>query len=701
MARVRTLLVLLTLVLVASVTLGSEPNTRPELVLLGLGDGGTDTVTIWAGQHYDAGDVIVGNTDEYFVVKISTQRTGWTMSQSHVIVCASPAEIPTNRGVYAPGQFPYQADHDPAVDEYTYLIPIGDFELDDVATIAVHVVVTNPQGVEETGWAYAWKGYFFYTVRGWQDVGVVDIVEPEGSVDAESDVLPRAAVKNYGNEASSFKAWLVLYDPTDSEVYRVSVNVVGLAPGGEQVLVFPTCNVGNNSGEWIVKCSLDLSGDGNPTNDYAVNWFLVRSGGGTYVDWGWEEVAIVPWSTSRAPVYKGGWLVFHQGNGLVYGGKGNKTGEFFCYDPFRNSWTELASVPSIGRPPYKGCRGITDNRDRVYLAKGNNTLEFWCYTISKDTWVRLADIPAGETRKRVKGGSDMVFVREMLGRISQSNDGYIYLLKGYKTGFCRYSVADDTWEEMADAPTGVKGKWGRGSWLVFDGVSKIYAHKAKYHELWTFDVNTHLWSETPLAGMPFVSPTYMKKKRSKDGGSADWFVGEIHGLKGGNTQEFWKYSPADNRWTELDTMPSDGTTCKRKRVKQGGDFVSFPAARVFYATKGNKTSELWRYRLPPEDYVPPSGPQADPVTVVRGAAMSVAPNPVTGGRAQVRLSLPKSSSGVIRVLDVAGRVATTREFEHLRSGSVDIDLGALSTGVYLIQAETDGIFLGEKVLVMD
>lgn len=176
--------------------------------------------------------------------------------------------------------------------------------------------------------------------------------------------------------------------------------------------------------------------------------------------------------------------------------------------------------------------------------------------------------------------------------VSEYGVGYVYFLKGYKQDFMRFNTLTRTWENMPDAPAGARAKWDKGSWLVYDGGGAIYAHKAKYHELWTFDLTSHQWGAR-LPGMPFQSGKTGKSKKSQNGGAACWFNNRIYALKGNNTCEFWMYDPGTQIWTELDPMPEVGTTGKRKRVKGGGDIVSLLGA--LWALKGNKTAEFWRY----------------------------------------------------------------------------------------------------------
>jgi len=44
------------------------------------------------------------------------------------------------------------------------------------------------------------------------------------------------------------------------------------------------------------------------------------------------------------------------------------------------------------------------------MTKGNNTQGFWKYYADGDSWEQIADVPLGNSNKKVKGGTDMVYV---------------------------------------------------------------------------------------------------------------------------------------------------------------------------------------------------------------------------------------------------------------------------------------------------
>jgi hypothetical protein len=251
---------------------------------------------------------------------------------------------------------------------------------------------------------------------------------------------------------------------------------------------------------------------------------------------------------------------------------------------------------------------------------------------------------------------------------------------------------------MPDAPTGSSGKdkYDKGSWLVDrrlprQGPRVIYAHRAKYHELFVFDTETEAWQPGQLGGMPYIGSTG-KSKKSKDGGSAASFGDYIYALKGGNTQEFWKYHVELDSWSEADPMPLLGSTGKAKKVKAGADIVG--VHDYLFALKGNKTLELWRYTpalyaLRPTLYAR-RGVQSGVMRDASGV-MRLSSNPVRAGFVTLRLSGPVAqwSGGpvMVSILDVSGRALQTATC-YLQM-ETSFDLRKLSAGVYLLVLQYD------------
>ncbi len=516
-----------------------------------------------------------------------------------------------------------------------------------------------------------------------QDVGIVGINIPMGTYSPGAVVAPAVTFRNYGNVLADFEAWLFISDPTGALHYSAGTNVTNAAPG-TNVLVdaFPACTL-DHVGDWTVECSTAMSGDMRPANDILFGGFR------TALVWG--QLKPMPRERTGKQVKDGAWLAYHAGNGLIYAGKGNRTGDFYSYDPAADEWQSLSSIlhGTEGKLPRRGACGVTDGSNYVYVVKGNNTLGFWRYDIAEDSWHQLRDVPRG-TSRRVRPGASVAYVKT-------GDTGYVYLLKGRKTDFYRYNDVADTWEILEPAPYGTYRKWLEGSFLVYDGDHTVFAHKARYHELWAYNTQTGSWDAARRSGMPYVS-VRLRGRRAKAGACGTWFDGGIYALKGGNTSEFWRYNPAIDHWTEFDSMPAWGTSGRFRRVGRGGSIVS--AGGALYALKGNRVNEFWRYG-PAE--VAGSHAAREGVMAERLALgdwrPAVGPNPLSGNL--VRLTLGgKSLSGPasVRLYNTAGRCVGVWK-PVLRNGAADLDLRHLAAGVYLVSIEADGHSATRKLVV--
>jgi len=525
----------------------------------------------------------------------------------------------------------------------------------------------------------------YIIVKGRRDVGMVAIAAPAGSVQP-GPVTPQATVRNFGTRRAATR---VFFRINSTPVYSESIDLAAGVPYADTTLAFPPWPA--SVGYFTARCSVACSGDEVSGNDVAARPFLVTTGQN-----GWTERTPMPLVPSTRNVKDGGWLAYDASSGLVYASKGYKSGDFYSYDPQRDSWAALEQLPADveGKLPYKGSVGCTDGSGTVYATKGNNTQAFYRYAAAADSWRRLADVPLGTTNKKVKGGTDAVF-----------HDGSVYLLKGYKNEFWRYAVATDSWHALPDAPTGTNMKYGPGSFLVYDHEHTVYCHKSKYHELWSYDLARDTWNPAPLTPMPLLSYTG-KTRKSKDGGSAAWLGDGFYAFKGANTQEFWQYFPSGDSWVEQETIPAVGSTAKKK-VKAGADLVTVGDVTIL-ALKGNKTNELWQYVPGALDDLHWTSGARGGVTagVMRDAsdAMRMLPNPLRPGFATVMLAtrseLPDNSVVSLRIYDAAGRQVRNQALSVGRgASSVVLDLRSMDPGVYMVKLQSGDFATTQKLAV--
>jgi hypothetical protein len=140
-----------------------------------------------AGQHTDAGDVLVWNDTNNLYVRYVTEG-GWCITEMHLDVAASLEDIPQKNGNPIPGHFEYSKSSRSCVQEETFTIPINPDWFNSCSLyIAAHAVVRNSgqngngKGRTETAWGAGsdfpgknWATYFNYnlqTIERYPEVG--------------------------------------------------------------------------------------------------------------------------------------------------------------------------------------------------------------------------------------------------------------------------------------------------------------------------------------------------------------------------------------------------------------------------------------------------------------------------------------------------------------------------------------------------
>jgi hypothetical protein len=581
-----------------------------------------------------------------------------------------------------------------------YLLPQSAFDCGGAVQASANYrlgasVALPVQGAGASANVAGWWGFWFPDIGATPllDVGADGIVAPVGTIDSGAMVLPEAMLSNHGDLSATFDA--AFYITLDgAPVYGDTERVSGLGPGSSLPLTFREWPRPHAPGSYVARCTTMLGADAHPENDSTSDWFVVTSRPPSQA--GWQPRESLPGTTK---VKDGGAVGCDHASGLVYALRGNKTLDFYAYSPADSSWSPKAGV--LPGPDSRGVGkggALCAGGGWVYATKGNNTLEFYRYRTSDNTWLPAGSVPPGDGRKKVKGGTSLAFA-------SRNDSGFVYLLKGIGTEFYRYDVAQDSFFELAPAPTGDRAKWDKGSWIVYDGSRYIYALKARYNELHRFDVWNEQWLEpTTLEEMPLNSSvTGRANKKAGDGGCAAWDGQRIHALKGNNTQQFWRYAPESDgdTWVELESIPQSCFLGERKRrVKAGAGIAWDPNSAVFYALKGNKCNQFWTY-APGNVQVPAQRLRRDGVTQesrIDEVRSTIFPNPTRAG--VLLASIPSSIThhSTISIYDALGRRVSAPAVRGSAAGAW-FDAGSLPAGAYLVRVSADGRAVTLKLVV--
>jgi hypothetical protein len=513
-----------------------------------------------------------------------------------------------------------------------------------------------------------------------RDVGATAITAPAEFVDSGAAVVPICSLANTGQRSESYEVLLRI--GTD---YEQSVTVSAHAPHTCIGVTFPAWTAGR-AGLQVIRCSTRLAEDDVRVNDRRTGYVLVTGASPA----AWHRLGDLPFGDRGRAVKDGGCLAYGESNGeaYVYALKGNRTGEFYRYSITDGRWQALDTLPATGashrkRPVRKGACLVAAG-SVVFAAKGGNTVEWWRYD---SLWSERVGVPSGQ--KKLREGVGAAAVR-------RGDTDFVYLLKASGTReFYRCNVRNGIWETMADAPPGSSGHpFKNGSALAFDGVRTVYALKGKDNEFFAYDPAGDRW--TTRAALPLAGSTGRRKKAGAGAGLASLGGPDragIYALKGGGTNEFWKYEADSDYWFQMTDMPEGGG----RRVRAGGALAS--SGLLLYALKGNNTREFLSFGLAGPvcgfGQLWSQGVQAGSSPVV--PELSVSSNPVAG-RLGVRCLLPAGTRGTLKLYDMTGRMVKVLLQVRSRASS-ELRTADFARGIYTLVLETAAGRFTHKLVV--
>ncbi len=502
------------------------------------------------------------------------------------------------------------------------------------------------------------------------DVGVIEIIAPTDTVDSGAIILPQAKVKNFGNTTVTFDATFFI----EGVKWSSTKPVIDLTPNEERVIEFDYW-IADSVGSFTTKCTIQLSGDMNNTNDKEEGQVFVK-GGISYG--GWFKVGEVPLEPDRKRIKSGGGIT--RCGDKLYILKGNNTRSLYWYIPNEPTAAFEETIPfGFGKKVKKGGAITSDGNRFLYLTKGANTREFWRYDTQNKVWDSLPLVPIG-AGKNLKGGTGMAYL-----------NGFVYLLKGSKTNeFYAFDCANNTWIETL--PPALEGNYpgkgyGDGSCLIAYDDNTLYALRGKYNELYKYDISAHTWEKD--SSMPFTHPMWNKKKKVGEGAGMTLKNGKIYAFKGNNTKEFWSFDPT-TKWAGLETIPK---LPDKKYVKGGGGLCIWTDGTI-YALKGNNTTSIWKYT---SEYLPLviSSSNIGTRELTRKTFVQINSNP-TKGLTKVYYNLPKREVAVLKIYNTLGNLVYSA-----KSDKGKFTIKKLPAGIYLLRFESaSGGYKEEKKLIV-
>ncbi|MCX7785525.1 MAG: choice-of-anchor J domain-containing protein [candidate division WOR-3 bacterium] len=536
-----------------------------------------------------------------------------------------------------------------------------------------------------------------------RDVGVhsqIGIIEPK-NIRQPGLLSVMAMVHNYGNTQEDFRVFMKITGGQLIAPYYEYVDVQDLDPGNDLIITFPHFRTDTGYNVYTVTCSTALVGELPQylNNNVKRNTFTV-SPQRTY---GWSVLDYIDY-----PVGDGGALTYVGGgtNPGIYALTGNKRNYFYYYDLVENQWYMKSPMPDYHIEPNrytvgKGAALCNDGINTIYAVRGNKTADFYKYDISNDTWIKLESVPLGAKKKRIEGGTGLIYVNkpDELGEIHN----YIYLIKGSKTReMWIYDIANNTWSLAQESvPQGPSGKGVEyGSATATDGYH-IYLLKAKHNEFFKFNVANNTWEQRQSLPLPAVKP----------GGALAFIYKQpenkpcLYAFRGGNTRHFLLYNDSANSWKIKEDIWV--SPYRPKNIKNGAALVS--GNNAIYALKGNKTQEFLKYVPPPtsSEKEGPSYPptSSDPALLstsseINQTRFTVQPNIITANKVLLKYQLANLTPITIKVYNITGALITTNTYQvENKTGIIPIDITHIASGIYFLKVESDGIKKLDKIII--
>lgn len=352
----------------------------------------------------------------------------------------------------------------------------------------------------------------------------------------------------------------------------------------------------------------------------------------------------------------------------AYVGTGVDTAEqvkndLWKYDPFLDSWTQVASLPGVARRNAvafsigsKGYIGTGFSHAESLL--GTELSDFWEYDPTSNQWTQKANYPS--TAVYFATG----FAVEGKGYICGGKRGP----NNYTSALYEYNPMNDSWTARASFPGGVR--YQLSSFVIENSAYVgLGTDQDMYrNDIWEYKPSQDQW--TQKADLP-------ASERAASHTFGIGFRGFVcMGTNGGYLDDLWEYNPYDNSWSVRATYGGS----KRK----GGIAFTLLGHGFVGLGKGNSGKKQSMYEYIPGAWVG--------TKELNDLSYELYPNPAT-----TSLNIQHSSNDIdqISIVDLTGKVLIQSEFTS------SIDVSMLSAGSYFVVAEnkTEGLRSTQPLII--
>ncbi|MBM3244398.1 MAG: DUF2341 domain-containing protein, partial [Candidatus Omnitrophica bacterium] len=271
--------------------------------------------------------------------------------------------------------------------------------------------------------------------------------------------------------------------------------------------------------------------------------------------------------------------------------KSSGTTNLYRYSTDSDMWDKLAQAPSgLNITDWSPRMIVAEVQGKAYLyaTPGRGYTTFWRYSISDNSWQQMATLPSGYSWNY---SNSLV-----------SKDGYIYAILGHGSRtILKYSLINNVWEELPSYPS---ENFGWGANLIYPGSGNIiyalrgasayYNGNPTFMKFDTSKENTaaqQAWSSAPSCPMDifysdssFIYPGF---------GNYFYLMQGCSNYQSLPSTVFLRYDFIAEQWSEFIPSPTS-------LVSPGT--LAYPGGKYMYLFKGNNTDFMRYYAFSFGDY---------------------------------------------------------------------------------------------------
>ncbi|HTA26466.1 MAG TPA: T9SS type A sorting domain-containing protein [Bacteroidia bacterium] len=362
------------------------------------------------------------------------------------------------------------------------------------------------------------------------------------------------------------------------------------------------------------------------------------------------------------------------------GGRINSGWEYFTdfwqFDPSSNSWTRKADFPGKARI----CPATFVIGKYAYVVSGSQNnhgndmvSECWQYNSVTNIWTRKHDFP-GISRYSAVGFA--------IGSKGFIGTGYDTLYDNVMKDFWEYDTTSDAWTKKNDfggiARYSASGFAVGGKGYICFGVDSDGNTYSTAKDIWEYSIITDSWmqkSNNPIDSLAGTNGFVI-------GSDIYVGVGETYFPVIGFA-DFWKYTPTSDAWIkQANFIGGKRAVCSAFSIGDTGYLGLGVYDSIF-----NGTNTMYRF-LP------------DSITgineIFNGQELSLFPNPANQ---KLNITFKRQDLGLVTlsIMDITGReILLIAKNEN--SGSMQIDVSSLTTGMYFINIKNKDLNVTQKFI---